>query len=187
MALRVMRTSASPSMALCGLALLAGLGALSAACTKETPLDLYVDGFAPDNVRFEVEDLGPVDDVAFQELRRRPDIDGSLPLPAGACGGPCRAAILSVFVHNKGPQPEAAPVVRLDAPIGKPARLPIRYGHSEITQGRIGRIRWLVSMYPEETRLTATVSSSVFIVDAPASLQKAIETAPAPPPQEGTK
>jgi hypothetical protein len=155
-------------LTLCVLAL-----ATLAGCKKETPLDLYVDGFLPQNVRFEVEDLGLVDDAQLAALKRRPDIDGVALLPPSACAGPCRAAIFSVFVHNKSGQPEATPVVRLDVPLGKPPRQPIAFGGGEITQGRIGRIRWLVSLYPEETGLTATLSSSVFIVNDPVK--------PAPP------
>jgi hypothetical protein len=137
-----------------------------AACKRETPVELYVDkGFDPKDVRFEIEDLGPVDGAKFDELSRRPDIDGTLRLPEGTCSQPCQAAIVSVFMHNKGAEPVAPPVVRLKAPDGKPERLPIAFRDKQINQGRIGRIRWLVRLYPEEKSLTATVTSSVFLVE----------------------
>ena len=136
----------------------------SPGCSKETPIEVYVDGFEPENVRFEVEDLGARDQAELMELSRRGDIDGLLLLPAGACNGPCRATLVSIFVHNLG-DAEAPPVVRLKAPVGTPARAPIAFRGGEISQGRIGRIRWLVELWPEEKRLTATVSASVFLVE----------------------
>jgi hypothetical protein len=165
----------------CASMLLGCACALLASCKTETPLELYVDGFVPEHVRFEVQDLGALDDKSFAELNARPDLDGAAPLPAGTCGGPCRAAIFTVFVHNKAGQPEAAPVVRLDVPLGKPARHPIAYRGGEIGPGRIGRVRWLVSLYPEERGLTATLSSSVFLVNAPPSTPPSTPPATTPP------
>ena len=64
-------------------------------------------------------------------------------------------------------EPLAPPVVRLKSPTGKPPRLPIAFRGDEISNGRIGRIRWVVEMWPEEKSLTATLSSSVRLVDTP--------------------
>ena len=142
-------------------ALALALVASASSCTNDTPVQLWVDGFAPDNVRFEVESLGPQTAEQLQAIKGRRDVDGALLLPAGSCGGPCRAAIVSVFVTNRGTYPEPPPVVRLDVPAGKPRRLPIAFRDHQIERGRIGRIRWLVEMWPDERELSATLSSSV--------------------------
>lgn len=168
------RTVAMPVACVAALAL-----SLVAACTRETPIEVYVDGFEPENVRFEVEDLGAREQAELTEIARRGDIDGLLLLPAGACGGPCRATIVSIFVHNRG-DAEAPPVVRLKVPGGKPTRQPIAFRGGEISHGRIGRIRWIVELWPEEKHLTATVSSSVFLVD-PAAPPATAPPATAPP------
>lgn len=151
----------------------------TAGCTRETPINMWVDGFQPENVRFEVEDLGPQTGEALQALRRRPDIDGALLLPPGSCpdggAGGCRAAIVSVFVHNKSAEKEPPPVIRLVSPAGKEARHPIAFQATDIDPGRIGRLRWVVEMWPDEKDLTATLSASVRLeVSAP-------PTPPAPP------
>ncbi len=154
----------------------------AASCKRETPVQLYVDGFEPADVRFEIEDLGPLTDAAFAELKRRPDIDGNQPLAPGSCPTSCKAAIVTVFMHNKSGQTQAPPVVRLTSPVGKPRRLPIGFRGKQLPPGRIGRIRWLVQMWPDETDLVATLSSSVFVVNDPTA-PKAAPTAPlAPPP-----
>lgn len=161
------------------------LGALLAgACQRKTAVEMYVDGFQPRNVRFEVEDLGPLDQDGLAELDRRPDVDGLLTLPPGSCGGaPCRVSLVSVFLDNTGADgtDEPAPVVRLKSPPSRALRLPIAYRGGAIDRGRIGRIRWAVELWPEETSLTATLSSSVQIVDAPAPVSPPpVPPAPAP-------
>ena len=118
---------------------LAAVVTLATSCTNDAQVQLWVDGFAPDNVRFEVESLGPQTAEQLLAIKKRPDVDGALLLPAGTCGGPCRAAIVSVFVTNHGANPEPPPVVRLDVPAGKPRRLPIAFRDHEIERGRIGR------------------------------------------------
>jgi hypothetical protein len=157
------------------------LVAAAAGCPGETPVQLWVDGFAPDNVRFEVESLGPQTPEQLGALQKRADIDGALLLPAAACGGPCRAAIVSVFVTNRGTEPEPPPVVRLDAPAGRPRRLPIAFRDHQIDRGRIGRIRWLVEMWPDERQLSATLSSSISFAVTTSPPQPA-PPAQAPPP-----
>jgi hypothetical protein len=170
------------------------------ACTKKTGVELYVDGFEPENVRFEVEDLGVQTEEQLAALKKRRDIDGALLLPPSSCGdpsvsrsgregprlsrsgreGPCRAAIVSVYVSNKGPldgEPEPPPVVRLRVPPGREPRLPIAFRGDEIQKGRVGRVRWLVEMWPEEERLTATLSSSVRLLPSPSP----VSPAPVPP------
>ncbi len=145
-------------------------------CANDTPVQLWVDGFSPDNVRFETESLGPQTAEQLQAIKGRRDIDGALLLPAGSCGAdPCRAALVSVFVTNRGSAPEPPPVVRLDVPAGRPRRLPIAFRDQQIERGRIGRIRWLVELWPEERALSATLSSSV-------ALELATPAPPAAPP-----
>ncbi|MBI1945731.1 MAG: hypothetical protein HYS27_08545 [Deltaproteobacteria bacterium] len=162
-------------------ALSLALAALMGACPKETAVDVYVDGFEPENVRFEVEELGARSHTELTELARRGDIDGLVLLPAGACGGSCRAAIVSIFVHNRGGA-EAPPVVRLKSPEGKAARQPIAFRGDEITHGRVGRIRWIVELWPGEQRLTATLSSSVRLVDLPPTQPPTLDGPAAPLP-----
>ncbi len=144
-----------------------GLLALAASCPKETAVEVYVDGFEPENVRFEVEELGPRTHDQLTTISHRGDIDGVMLLPDNACTGPCRAAIVSIFVHNRGGA-EAPPVVRLKAPDGKAARPPIAYRGDEISQGRTGRVRWIVELWPDEQRIAATLSASVRLVEPPA-------------------
>lgn len=143
------------------LAVAVAAAVFAAGCQKETPVMVWVDGFQPENVRFEVTDLGPQTAAQLQELKARGDIDGALLLPAGSCPGPCKAAIVSIFVTNRGHDKEPPPVVRLAVPPGKERRQAIAYRGSDVDPGRVGRIRWLVEMYPEEKDLTATLSSSV--------------------------
>ncbi len=156
-----------------------------AGCKAETRVDMFVDGFQPKNVRFEVEDLGNLDASQLRELDRRPDIDGVLYLPEGSCGGPCQAAMVSVFVHNldSDAKVEPAPVIRIKSPANRAVRLPIAFRGGQIEKGRIGRIRWVVEMWPEEKSLTATLSSSVEIVETPPSAARA----PEPPALEGVQ
>ena len=152
---------------------LCALVVLAADCAPKTDVELYVDGFLPKNVRFEIVDQGPMDKDAVNALAKRPDVDGALLLPAGTCAGPCRVSLVSVFVKNdREKDAEPPPVIRLKTPAGKPERLPIAFRGKEIDKGRVGRIRWVVEMYPEEKALTATLSSSVRLVDSP----------PPPPP-----
>jgi hypothetical protein len=171
---------------LAALALALELGVVAApgatvGCTPKTEVAMFVDGFQPKNVRFEIDDKGPLDSAAIDVLAKQPDIDGALRLPPGSCAGPCRVAVVSVFVHNMDPdaQPEPPPVIRLKSPAGKPVRQPIAFRGDEISKGRIGRIRWVVEMYPEETSLTAILSSSVRLFDMP-STPLPPKAAPAP-------
>jgi hypothetical protein len=173
------------------LAFAAALSGALGGCHKEMPVELFVDGFEPKDVRFETEDLGPLDEAKFDEMARRGDIDGTLRLSAADCPRPCRAAIVSVFVHNMAADAKAPPVVRIKTPEGKPERLPIGFRGKQINQGRVGRIRWLVQMYPGESALTATVSASVFVVDDPTAPKPADPTEPndatAPKPADPTE
>lgn len=156
---------------------LAAVLALGAGCRKQTDVDVYVDGFEPENVRFEVEQLGARTHQELTAISHRGDIDGLMLLPGGACGDPCRAVIVSIFVHNRGGA-EAPPVVRLKVPNGKAARQPIAFRGGEISHGRVGRIRWVVELWPEEQKLTATLSSSVRLVEPPAADAGAAPAAP---------
>jgi hypothetical protein len=135
-------------------------------------IELYADGFDPELVSFNVEDLGLLTDAALVDMGKRPEIDGALRLPKDVCD-PCRVAQVSVYVTNKSREPAAPPVVRLAAPKGRPSRNAIAFTGGEVSPGRTGRIRWLVALYPEEKALTATVSSSVFLD---------VTSSPPPPP-----
>ena len=176
------------SLSLCSAALVLHVG-VAASCTPKTEVELYVDGFQPKNVRFEVEDQGPMTKEQLDSLAKRRDVDGASRLPDGACGGPCRVAIVSVFVHNLGAdaQPEPPPVIRLKTPPGKPERQPIAYRGDEISKGRIGRIRWVVEMWPEEKALTAVLSSSVRLFDAPSTPVPQPQPQPTPTPTPTTR
>jgi hypothetical protein len=144
------------------------VGVLFAGCPTDAPaLELFADGIDPERVRFEVEDLGRPGRAALVAMKGRGDVDGALFADEAACAGPCRAALVTVLITNKPARADEAtadapPVVRLDAPAGRPRRIPFSYRGLEISPGRIGRIRWLVELWPEEKALVATVSSSVF-------------------------
>lgn len=135
--------------------------ALVAACTKPTPVMMWVDGFEPDNIRFEIEDLGPTDAAVLVARGKQGDVDGSAFLPANSCDGPCRAVLVTAFITNRTANKEPPPVMRLAVPPGRAPRLPIAFGGDAIDPGRVGRVRFLVEMWPEERDLTATLSSSV--------------------------
>ncbi len=132
---------------------------LCAAC-KQTPVTLWVDGFVPEHISFDVKDLGTVDDAA---LAARADIDGVLRLPEGACVAACEASEISVYIHNRTTEPMAPPVIRLDVPDGKPRRLPLAVRAVQIDPGRTGRLRFVVFRWPDEKQLTATLSQSVAV------------------------
>ena len=159
------------------------------ACKEQTKVELYVDGFQPENVRFELEDLGALDRAAIDALKKRPDVDGVLALPDGSCNGPCRVALVSVFVHNMQPgaEKEPAPVVRLKSPTNRDQRHPIAFRGGAIDKGRVGRIRWAVEMWPEEKALTATLSSSVELIDNPTAPPPAPPVPPTPVPDPAPK
>jgi len=178
------RTVAGPAALLAALVL--APVAMSAGCSKAPPVTLWVDGFAPENVSFDVIDLGPLDDAALAAQKARPDVDGVMALPPGSCPGPCRAAQVSVFVANRGTTPEPPPVIRLDAPTGKARRLPIAFRVPQVDPGRTGRVRWVVQLWPEEQQLTATLSSSVAL-DVKVSSPPSPTSPPIspPPPTQG--
>ena len=135
-----------------------GVGLLAmvalASCDDAPPVLVWVDGFAPDHVTFDVEDLGALDDAALAARAKSADIDGVSRVNAGACaaekGGVCRAALLTVFVNNRGTEPIPPPVVRLAVPQGQSPRLPIAFGAHQIDRGRTGRVRSIVQLYPGE-------------------------------------
>jgi len=160
-------------MTLVARALLVVVVAWSAAGCERAPVTLWVDGFVPEHVSYDVRDLGVLDDNALRALRETREIDGVLRLPADACPGVCRASEVSIYVQNRTAQPIAPPVVRLDAPPGRASRLPLAVRSAQIDPGRTGRLRFIVQRWPEENALSATLSSSVALeVTAP----------PAPPP-----
>ncbi len=141
--------------------LLSAVAVLATGCDEAPPLTLWVDGFAPEHVSFEVNELGPMDEAAIAATRRERAADGVMRLPPGSCPERCRVAEVTVFVTNRTASHEAPPVVRLAAPPDKPRRLPIAFSGAHIDPGRTGRVRWLVELWPGEARLEATLSSSV--------------------------
>ncbi len=160
----------------CGLVLLL---VLSLAGCRDVRVLLVPSGIAEDDVMLEVADLGrPAQDL-LERRARAGDIDGARLLDDAACDGPCRALLVTLFITNRGSEPAAPPVVRLSAPPGKPERPPIALTAKEISEGRAGRIRFLLSLWPGEDVVEVRPSGSVFIevqgaaaaahTDAPAS------------------
>lgn len=169
------------------LSAVAAVAVCATGCDRAPPLTLWVDGFAPEHVSFEVKDLGPLDDVGIAAVRREQAADGVMRLPPGSCPDRCRVAEVTVFVTNRTGNPEAPPVVRLATPPEKPRRLPIAFGGARIDPGRTGRVRWLVELWPGEERLDATLSSSVgFDVTSTTSTPPPAPTTTTTPPAPAT-
>jgi hypothetical protein len=157
------------------------IGSVFMACTDAPPAMVWVDGFAPENVSFDVEDLGALDDTALAARAKSADIDGVIPVEAGACGdAPCRATLVSIYVNNRTGRAEAPPVLRLSSPPGKPRRLPIAFRAHQIDPGRTGRVRTIVQLWPGEERLELTLSSSVQfeVSTTPTTLPPTLPTTP---------
>jgi hypothetical protein len=147
------------------------------------PLELFVAGFAPENVQVSVTDVGRLTEEQWQESKSSRDIDGRLRVATGSCGDkPCRVAEVSVMVTNRSPSPEAPPVLRLQAPAGRPPRAAVAFGSAEISPFQVGRLRWLVELYPDENALTAVLSSSVYVTVGPPS-----DNIPASPTASGAQ
>jgi hypothetical protein len=130
---------------------------------RDFPVELYASGLPPEDVTLEMEDQGRLSDAELSELSRRADMDGTAALTEADCDGECRVLQLSIFVRNASSEPVAPPVVRLSAPAGRPERLPVAFRAKEISPDRTGRIRFLVALWPDEKKLTVTLSSSVFV------------------------
>jgi hypothetical protein len=133
-----------------------------AGCRDEIPVHLVSTGLPADQVVLEVRDLGR---VAFGSLAARAgegDVDAARLLPTAACEAACHALEVTLFVKNPGALAEPPPVVRLSSPEGRPPRQPVPFTAEEISPGRMGRIRLLVSLWPEEKELLVRLSGSVF-------------------------
>lgn len=137
-------------------------GGPSLGCAQEVEPELTVRDFDVASVRMMVESLGKMTAADVKKRRAKGDIDGVAQLPDGTCDGPCHFAQLDVYIKNDDTTPIAPPVLRLDAPKGRPARRAVSFRGHEISPRREGRIRWLVALYPEEERISAHLSSSVF-------------------------
>ena len=150
---------------------------LLASCSEQTPIQLWVDGFQPENVRFEIANLGPLRGKELGARTAAKDIDGAMLLAPGSCPdvAGCRVVMVSVFVSNNGPDKEPPPVVRLAVPPTRAWRPPVVFQASDIDPGRIGRIRWLVELWPEEQDLTATLSASVRLQVTDRTQEKAVK------------
>jgi hypothetical protein len=131
-------------------------------CEREVTPRLATSGIARDAVQIDVKPLGKLTDEEVANRRSTLGVDGVYRVPAGSCEGPCDWAQVSLYVENKTSERMAPPVVRVDAPRGKPLRPPLGLGADRIDPGRIGRIRWLIEMYPEEENVDIRLSSSVF-------------------------
>lgn len=157
------------------------LAALSAGCRDEVDVRLLPSGIAHDDILLEVHDLGRPDPSLLARRAAAGDIDGASVLDEQACDGPCRALEITLFIQNRGDRPAAPPVVRLSSPEGRPARPPVALTAKEISEGRAGRIRLLLSLWPEERVVEVRPSASVFIevTSEPAS--------PPPPDDDATR
>lgn len=156
---------------------------LSGGCRDEVRVRLETTALPPDDVMLEVEELGLQSFGSLAARASQGDIDAARLLPRQACEGPCRALEVTLFVKNSGRAAEAPPVVRLSSPPGKPARQAITFTADEISPGRTGRIRFLVSLWPGEDELGVRLSGSVFLrVSSPsASAPSPVDEAPANP------
>lgn len=142
-----------------------GLVLLALACAgcRDVEVRLSASGLSPDDVMLEVHDLGRPDPALLGRRARAGDIDGAYLLGEDACGSPCRALEVSLFITNRGAEAAAPPVVRVSSPPGRPERPPVALTAKEISQGRAGRIRFLLSLWPEEDVVEVRPSASVFI------------------------
>jgi hypothetical protein len=133
---------------------------LAAAGCSDVEVEMSAYGVDAESVRLELKELGRLDAAGLKARRDMGDIDGTSFL--AECGEqPCRVVELTVFVENKTGEPMMPPVVRMKSPEGRARRLPVALRAQEISPGRIGRIRWLVSLWPEEAHLVTDISGSV--------------------------
>jgi hypothetical protein len=140
------------------------VGALAfTGCRDDVEVRVTTAGLARADVELDVEDLGKPALAALRARAKNGDVDGHALLDEGACAGPCRALQLTLYVHNRGSERAAPPVVRLSSPDGRPARAPIGLRAHEISADRAGRIRFLVSLWPDEKVLDVHLSGSIFI------------------------
>lgn len=130
---------------------------------QDVEVRLEPSGLAKDDVILEVTDLGRPDPKLLARRARAGDIDGSSLLGDDACEGRCRALEVTLFITNRSVDPAAPPVVRLSSPPGRPARQPVALRADEISEGRAGRVRFLLSLWPEEEVVVVRPSASVFI------------------------
>ena len=147
--------------------MLCGLG-----CAKDIGFLLTVRDFEPANVRATLSSLGRLDADDVKIRRAKGDLDGVALLPLGACPDACSFALVDIYVDNPTNHAYAPPVLRLDAPAGRQARLATAFRGTEISAHRTGRIRTLVELWPEEDGLEGHLSSSIFLEvngDLPAS------------------
>ncbi|MFZ9887374.1 MAG: hypothetical protein ACO3JL_07715 [Myxococcota bacterium] len=148
---------------------------LSVGCidTSATKFVLVASGLESRDLLLETRPLGTPERVLLEARLAAGDVDGAALLPDDACGGPCRSVELTLFVQNRTSAPAAPPVVRLSSPEGRAPRPPVVFQAEEISPGRSGRIRWLMSLWPEEQRVEVRPSASVFfeVFDAAAGTQ----------------
>lgn len=154
-----------------------GMGAaftlIFAACSN-SPVTASVYGLPAEEVSVESRDLGYAAPDAWALRARDARYDGASLLAAADCTPGCHATEVTLYFRNPGPAPWAPPVARLPSPPGRPARLPLAFGGTEVSPGRVGRLRLLILRWPEEKSLHIRLSSSVRLV-----LDSAKEGAPA--------
>lgn len=144
------------------------LALLASGCQRDVEVRLVLPegntgGLSRQDVILEARDLGRPPLALLERRARAGDIDGERLLDDSACDGPCRALEVTLFVTNRGAVSAAPPVVRLSSPPGRPARPPVALTAHEISKGRAGRIRFLLSLWPEEQRVEVRPSPSAFI------------------------
>jgi hypothetical protein len=158
---RFLRSGLGLSLCL-GLSLSLALAALSG-CREDIEVRLQPSGLSRDDVMLEVNQLGRPDPALLARRAAAGDVDGASLLDESACGGPCRALEITLFLTNRAAEPAAPPVVRFSSPAGRPARQPVALTAKEISPGRTGRVRVLLSLWPEESVVEVRPSASVFI------------------------
>jgi hypothetical protein len=141
-------------------------------CEREVAPRLATSGIDREAVQIDIKALGKLTEQEIADKRAYLGIDGIYRVAAGTCSDGCDWAQVSVYIENRSTERMAPPVVRVDTPKGKPIRPPLGLGADRIDPGRIGRIRWLIEMYPEEQNVDIRLSSSVFFeVNEPATSQ----------------
>ena len=134
----------------------------AAGCDREVTPRLATSGIDREGVQIDIKPLGKLTDEEVANKSGTLGVDGTYRVPAGTCEDTCDWAQVSVYIENKTAEPMAPPVIRVDTPAGQPKRPPLGLGAASIDPGRIGRIRWLIELYPEEANVDIRLSSSVF-------------------------
>jgi len=145
--------------------LLVGLIVLQA-CAGCTEVEgrLFVHGFPLDAVELEIKDLGRLDAEALREKMSVFGAPNLLSLPTDACAPRiCRSVVATVYIKNSGSEVIPPPVIRVDSPNETIPRIPLSSSYGAISAGRTGRIRFITTLWPEETKIVVHLSGSVYV------------------------